>query len=343
MEDPVTQPGSGHLRLVDTEDFDQLVNIVSEKVGLLPHWIRKDYWVVRVLDALVLAPELAGRFVFKGGTSLSKAWKLIDRFSEDVDLLPTGPAFGGIPVSAKGREVAFKAVRTAIEGTTPLRLPLEGLTEGEKRKYYLRSDAHGYMRYPFPSGDTVEDFIKIEAGFRGGSQPLQFATIRSLIGEHIGEDPLHAGLAHEFERDVTGVRVPVLAPARTFVEKLLAIHTAASGDIAKLQVRHYYDLAQLFQKHSDVKKCLQTRGEFRALLIEAIQVSNTFYDANLEVSSINIEQSPALTPSGELMRELSARWRTEESLYPHGQPQLLDVLATIAEIRTSIESAMRGG
>jgi len=59
----------------------------EERLGLQAASIEKDFWVCWTLRELARLPELGGHLTFKGGTSLSKAWKLIDRFSEDIDLV----------------------------------------------------------------------------------------------------------------------------------------------------------------------------------------------------------------------------------------------------------------
>jgi predicted nucleotidyltransferase component of viral defense system len=332
-------------RLVERDDFDQLVRIVADDVGLLPHWVRKDYWVVRVLDALVRSPAIAERFLFKGGTSLSKAWKLIDRFSEDIDLLLTGPRYGPVP-GKKDREKTLKEVRAAIEQGTPLRLPLEGLSEPEKTLYYVRADYHGRLRYPISGatlakGSPSQDWVLVEAGFRGSPRPMTTVPIQSYIGEYLEGRTEQAALAREYASDVLPVPVPVLAPERTFVEKILAIHTAAVSEIEELQGRHYYDLARLYEGHPDVRRCLDEPSVFRELLAEAMGVSNLYYGQTLDLATIDLGKSPALLPSQEVREVLATKWRAEASLYPKGQPRLEDVLVAIGEIRARMEAALR--
>lgn len=58
---------------------------IANKVGLLPQVVEKDFWVTAILQTVFALP-IANHLVFKGGTSLSKGWKLIERFSEDIDL-----------------------------------------------------------------------------------------------------------------------------------------------------------------------------------------------------------------------------------------------------------------
>lgn len=335
-------------RLVEDPDFEELVRTVSNDVGLLPAWVEKDYWLVRVLEALVRTPRLAGRFVFKGGTSLSKAWKLIDRFSEDIDLLLTGPNYGAMPPLRGERERLFKAVKGAIESATPLRLPLTGLSEAEKRRYYLRSDTNGYLRYPLRNnklslGATSEEWLLVEAGFRGGSNPWTSVPIRSYLGEYLNSRPELSNVAHRYAADVEPIDVAVLGAERTFVEKLLAVHTAATGDWTGLQVRHYYDLAQLYRNHPDVRRCLENPIAFQALLAEAVEVSNTHWEANLDLASLDLGLSPALDPPPELRRMVAEQWRGEEELYPKGQPPLAEVLDVVAELRGKLATLVPRG
>jgi hypothetical protein len=301
--------------------------------------------VVRVLDALVRSPVTVERFLFKGGTSLSKAWKLIERFSEDIDLLLTGPRYGPVP-GKKDREKTLKAVRAAIEQGTPLRLPLQGLSEAEKTLYYVRADYHGRLRYPISGatlakGSPSQDWVLVEAGFRGSPRPMTTVPIQSYIGEYLDARTEQAALAREYASDVLPVPVPVLAPERTFVEKILAIHTVAVSEVGELQGRHYYDLARLYEGHPDVRRCLDEPGVFRELLAEAIGVSNLYYGQTLDLATIDLGESPALLPSEAVRQVLAAKWRAEASLYPRGQPQLAHVLATLGEIRARIAAALR--
>ncbi len=97
--------------LADFPEFTDLVRAAAAHHGLLPALVLKDYWVTRVLRAVAEDPAQRGRVLFKGGTSLSKGWRLIHRFSEDIDLLLTGSGFGPMPATTGARERHFKALR----------------------------------------------------------------------------------------------------------------------------------------------------------------------------------------------------------------------------------------
>ena len=95
-------------RLRDNDaDFEGAVVSAAERLGLAPLFVEKDYWVTQVLRAL--HDQHAGAFVLKGGTSLSKGYELIERFSEDVDIL-IQPAKGD---SAKSRNATSRETRHA--------------------------------------------------------------------------------------------------------------------------------------------------------------------------------------------------------------------------------------
>ena len=71
---------------LDKDERSQAFRIASEKLGFPAYVVEKDFWVTYILDTLFNRINHKHRILFKGGTSLSKCYKLIDRFSEDIDL-----------------------------------------------------------------------------------------------------------------------------------------------------------------------------------------------------------------------------------------------------------------
>ena len=193
------------------------------------------------------------------------------------------------------------------------------------------------MRYPLAGqqlapGAASNDWLLVEAGFRGGSQPSTVATFGSYLGEYIANRPDLGQLAEGYAADVIPIQVPVLGAERTFIEKLLAIHAAATGDLERLQARHYYDVSCLVH-HAAVQQCLNDVSRLQDLLADCIVVSNKHWGASLDPAALDLSSSPGLAPSGAILTVLQARWRDEESLYPRGQPSLASVLGTIGELR----------
>ena len=121
-------PGSGDFAS-DPDQFDAAATAVAERLGVSPAVITKDYWATRALRAITAEHDV----IFKGGTSLSKAGRIIDRYSEDIDLLVIRD-----PEEAKRpRERRLKAVidtaSRALGGRPPIR---KSGAEGRNRSSY---------------------------------------------------------------------------------------------------------------------------------------------------------------------------------------------------------------
>jgi predicted nucleotidyltransferase component of viral defense system len=97
---------AGQVRLFEHPDFEQAMLRAAEHHGLSEQFIEKDYYITEILRIVV--GELGEKVVFKGGTSLSKGWGLITRFSEDVDLF-INPA---LSIHRRGRARSTRSSRT---------------------------------------------------------------------------------------------------------------------------------------------------------------------------------------------------------------------------------------
>lgn len=233
----------------DRGTFAGLIDATATERGLDGSLVEKDYWAVEALRAVQagFAVDIGGQTehiqpIFKGGTSLSKAFGLVERFSEDVDLLVPVPADDPKTYTQNDRSKVMKAVAEAV---TEL-LGLEGERSGGRKGVDL------HWRYPYdpvsgdPTGFGAEPAIRVELTVMGGTNPRTTSTVRSMIAEHA------TGLSGfpTFD-DLDVVRIETLAPERTLVEKLAMLHDAASSATSKepgrlvKAGRHYYDIAKL--------------------------------------------------------------------------------------------------
>ena len=232
--------------------------------------------------------------LFKGGTSLSKAFHLIERFSEDVDLLVV------LPTGSKGAQ--DRLLRRLIdEAAEACGLPVIGEPTGTTKAVKRSARLH----YP-----TVNDLagtsrgLLLELGSRGGTMPHQRLTVRSLLAEHSSADLSDVDEAAPFD-------VSVLSPARTLVEKLVLLHTAhVGGDDGRVTktARHYYDVFQLLGKPEIV-------AEVAAHGIDALARDVVTYStaADLPASarpSGGFAMSPAFDPALALTRLASTAYAT---------------------------------
>lgn len=233
----------------------QLCTAAGAAMGLNPASIEKDFWVCWILRELFTLPETGPHLTFKGGTSLSKGWKLIERFSEDVDVVIDREflGFGGArsPETATGsneRKRRLEALRAASQ--THIR---ESLAPALKRrlrerlpdeKTWTLSDDPGdpdgqtlVFAYPaaFPATGYLRAVVKIEFGSRSDIEPSATPSIQPYIAEAL-PDALGPST----------FTVQTLDPKRTFWEKSSLLHeetyrTGGNAPAARL-ARHYYDL-----------------------------------------------------------------------------------------------------
>lgn len=249
------------------DDLEAIVGITAEALGMPALYVEKDFWVTEVLraasaDRTVALPDGSTApvtFTFKGGTSLSRVFSIVERFSEDVDLLAVFPP----EASVGARHKVLKEVDQAVRGhlaLADLQVLIGSSTTGVKR----------YTTYIYPTGNhdpLLKEGVLLELGSRGGSQPFSVYNYRSLVAEHA------IGVLGETEttwEEFAEFSVNVLAPERTLFEKLAAVHDAATRndrDALLKHGRHFYDIHCLIQDER-VIEALETLGSegIRALV-----------------------------------------------------------------------------
>lgn len=326
--------------LSDHPDFNVLVENTADGLGMLPSLVLKDYWVTRVLRAITHLERSTCHVIFKGGTSLSKGWGLIDRFSEDVDLLIAGTDSNKVPGKGE-RERIFKKIRTFIESNTPLKLPnLIKLPKSEAGFLYTRGSYHCNIRYPLPGmkvspSSAFADYVLIEMGFRGSVHPRTTVPVDSYVAKFILKDDAMRRQLKEYEEDFLPFKMELLDPTRTFVEKLLAIHCAMEQGVEHVRTRHYYDLAMLYEKSEKVRAFL-AKVEFPNLMREAIEISNQYFDTRLDPAKLDFAKNHALNPLPEEIVKLAANYASERDFYFRKQPTFESLMLTLDKIKATL-------
>jgi Nucleotidyl transferase AbiEii toxin, Type IV TA system len=225
--------------------------------------VEKDFWVCWTLRELFGLPGLGSQMTFKGGTSLAKAWGLIDRFSEDIDIVVDKAALGFAGEASPDRAPSNKQRRKRLDDLiAACRLWVQGdlksaleariadrLGESQKRRLLVDPDADDgqclLLEYPsaFPASEAgyVRPVVKIELGARSDDWPSEPRAVMPYVVEILPNAP---------ERFA---RIATLAPERTFWEKALLLHEETFRPLDKPRrirmARHYYDVW-----------CLITRG-----------------------------------------------------------------------------------
>lgn len=222
---------------------------VSKKIGLPEAAIEKDWWVVRVLE-LVFHTEIAPHTVFKGGTSLSKAWNLISRFSEDIDLALDRKFFGfaetlGSFQVSKLRKHSYKYISDNFypilkksfdeAGYSGVNIQVRETTSNDQDPLIIE------VNYPSVTdkSEYLQSRVLIEIGCRSLKEPYTERQFSSFMGEQFK--------GREFAD--SNITIPTVNPERTFLEKIFLLHEEFQQPADKIKVdrisRHLYDLEKL--------------------------------------------------------------------------------------------------
>ncbi|MFC4726076.1 nucleotidyl transferase AbiEii/AbiGii toxin family protein (plasmid) [Glycocaulis abyssi] len=227
--------------LHELPDFADLIAVTARNERIDPGLVEKDYWIMHCLWGLNAAGY---RFELKGGTSLSKGYGLIDRFSEDIDLLihpDTELRYG--PNHSKPSHIAARRAffdQLAEEIRIPGIIGVERDCEFDDTPTYRGAGIR--LHYPAvnPPPEGLKAGILLEAGFDqvAPNQPRLISSWAYDLAAASGLDDL---------TDNRAVDVPCYEPGYTFVEKLQTISTkhrlhAETGEMPANFMRHYYDV-----------------------------------------------------------------------------------------------------
>lgn len=247
-------------------DFKDELAGAADRLGLPVLAVEKDYWVTRALRGM--ASQHPDSFIFKGGTSITKGWRIGSRFSEDIDILVVERPD---PDSTNGREKILKAICEAGAaecGAEPERL-LGG--KGEHRTVSVGYPAH------FASDGSLLDHIRLELGYSGGPTPTGIQTLTPLVAEALEQ----VGADVSGNPDMQPFDVTCLHPGRTLIEKVMLLNTKIEPTTTRDEIvadrlaRHFYDVHELLGDDR-VLELLRDRGTFDAIVEEHLRVSEAF-------------------------------------------------------------------
>ncbi|MFA8344210.1 MAG: nucleotidyl transferase AbiEii/AbiGii toxin family protein, partial [Rhodothermaceae bacterium] len=221
----------------DAKLFQQAVRATAEKKGISDIYIEKDYWVTFVLYT-IFSNKVGEDTVFKGGTALSKCYGLIDRFSEDVDLVVRK---NGLESNNQLKR-KIKKVSKVVNNVLPEQ-ELEGVTH---KKGMRRKTVHPYKKEFKGDFGQIRDVIIVEATSLGNHEPYTTKMISSYIFEMM-EETKQRDIAEEM--NLLPFEVQVLEPKRTMCEKIMSLvrfsYEENPVESLKNKIRHTYDLYKI--------------------------------------------------------------------------------------------------
>lgn len=331
-------------RMPSRERADLFAETAARK-GVSEAVIEKDFWVCWILKQLFSVEALSGRLLFKGGTSLSKVFHAINRFSEDIDLAVDYVALGFTDDRDPRREDLSKTKRAAIlaEMMTACQRYIGGefveILRGHCGEILGHSDAWGIdvsdqdpnvVRFRYPAAATGLPYINpqviLELGTHAEFVPHDRFTVRSFAAE-------------EFPKlfDEPDVAVTALLAKRTFWEKATILHAEfyrpPGRPMPDRYSRHYYDLAMLARSPIRAEALADT-----ALLEQVVRHKQTFYPSGWARYDLARAGSLRLVPPRERLAALERDYRSM-SVMIFGEPPPFDsIVETLGGLEKEINN-----
>ena len=232
----------------DLPETQILIEQIARDRSTRPQLVEKDYWLMHALWGL---QQQKFEFELKGGTSLSKGFEIIDRFSEDIDIRIEPPVALEVKLGKNQDNPIQIASRVNFYDWLSREISIPGITTERDTSFDDDKGRNGGIRLTFqsayPTLEGIKSYVLIEVGF-DVTAPNEKQTISSWLYDAA----IEAGLEISDNR---AVAVPCYLPGYTFVEKLSAIskkfQQEQAGELMPVNfIRHYYDLYQLLGQRS---------------------------------------------------------------------------------------------
>ena len=334
-------------------DRADLFLTTAQRLGAPLINIEKDFWVCWTLNTLYnRLPSNGPRLLFKGGTSLSKAYGLISRFSEDIDVTVFRDDLGHpgttaeiAALSNKKRKAALDAIAADCSNyiTTDLRTAvaeiLDGDTEGLGRVEVDETDpSNQTLLVWYPRVDTsetayVQAAVKIESGAKSALDPNKPLTITPYIDDDL----------ETFDLSVPGVTT--IDAERTFWDKIVIAHGLRHwferrGELrqdGQRISRHYYDLHSLLKSNAGAAALSDL-----ALGADCIVHAQTFFNRpDFDLASA-APGTFSLRPVGDMIERLARDYDNTRAMIFGDAPDFKDIMSSIGEIEDSLNAPAQG-
>ena len=304
----------------------EILNQISNNTGLPAVAIEKDWWVTLVLNAS-FALAYSNNIVFKGGTSLSKGWNLIDRFSEDLDLAVDRKFFGYEGDINKGQIRSLRKKSCEFISTTFLKDLTNRLTDWKatdqcklNAQDVIASDKDPQtIEIHYDSVLEKSEYLKqrvlIEVSSRSLIEPAMNVEINSILSTSLPKQ--------EFTTDPFSISV--VLPQRTFLEKIFLLHEEFLQVTSKIRVdrlsRHLYDLEKLMDTEHG-KAALANKELYNGIVVHR-EKFNTIRGVDY---SKHIPSGIRIIPPEAVMKEWEKDYQTMIENMIYGESLKFDVL-----------------
>ncbi len=249
----------------------EFLNQTTELTGLPSVAIEKDWWVTLALNASFSLPY-SKNIVFKGGTSLSKGWNLIERFSEDIDLAIDRKFFGFDGDLSKTQIKTLRKQSCEFISTKFLADLIETLTEwnaineckliaqpvkdSDKDPQVIELNYNSVI----DKSEYLPQRVLIEIGSRSLMEPIEVRKINSILSDNFSLQSF----------GTIPFAISTVLPQRTFLEKVFLLHEEFSQSIEKIRIdrlsRHLYDLEKLMDTEHGIE-ALKNKALYKNIVV----------------------------------------------------------------------------
>lgn len=308
------------------EQLADAIRITSAELGIPQKFVEKDYWICQILQRLSRMPQ-AERTVWKGGTSLTKGYGIIQRFSSDVDLAIIGE---GLSNNQQKKLVLHLGKDTTID-----------LEETEEFGESIKNSRFRKTYHSYPSvidrTDTSLDFLGnyviVEINTYGNPYPFVRQFVKPFITEMMEKRQLEDLIA---QLDMAPFELNVLDKRRTMCEKVVSLlrFSFEEDPMAGLtsKVRHFYDLHFLMKD----KECHEyLDSSFPVELRELVAHDKAEFDRPPLWKTSDVLQSPLLTSFSEMWKRIAPVYQSEVGALSFGE------LPKPEEVSQSMDSLIR--
>jgi hypothetical protein len=329
------------LHLLSKEERSLYFTSAAEAAKMSFEIVEKDFWVVWTLDRLFSLPELKSHLTLKGGTSLSKIYGIIERFSEDIDV-SIEREFLGFDESKNPENASSKSKQQdLLKGLSAscaqyikdqlldklLQVIAKELKTSEGWKLYIDETDDLTILFEYPSitaaGGYIRPIVKIEMGARAEHWPVSNHPIKSYAKEALGNKMTEPQII-----------IRVLNAERTFWEKATILHQHAHLPESKktpLRLsRHYYDFYRLLNSPA---KDIAIND---LALLERVAIHKNIYFASAWANYGTAKKGTLkLSPSDRIIDELKADYNLMDTMFFRGKPDWNFVLEAIKSFETT--------
>ncbi len=326
---------------IDREEKEAIFNAIATEKGMNPFAVEKDWWVSRTLEIIFQMP-IAKHLVFKGGTSLSKAWKLINRFSEDIDLAIDREFFEGFKGNLSKSKITKlrKEAGAYTTGTFFEELQEEFLRKGFTGLVFKVIDAKDSDQDPrvleiyYPNiinadSEYILPRVQLEISCRSLREPFTVQSFGSLV------DEFYSG--KEFVEPL--FEVPTVNAERTFLEKVFLLHEEFHRPADKMRVdrlsRHLYDIYHL-TKAGVAERAISDKKLYETIVAHRYKFSRV---GGVNYNLLNPKTLNPIPPTAVI-----ADWESdyakmrEDMIYEEVKPSFEDLIDNLIDLKTKLQA-----